>query len=116
MVDGKKVYIAKSPRVHAVTNAAGGIRTNPDAVSVNKTKVSLKKGKSTKIKARVSALKKGRAMLSSRHGKKMRYKSSNPSVATVNAKGKITAKGYGKCMVYAFAINGVRKAVKVSVK
>ncbi len=50
------------------------------------------------------------------HAAEIRYASSNMAVATVDAKGKITAKGKGKCTVYAVAVDGTRKAVNVKVK
>ncbi|WP_081669989.1 Ig-like domain-containing protein [Butyrivibrio sp. AE3006] len=45
-----------------------------------------------------------------------RYSSSNKKVATVNKKGKITAKGVGKCKIYMYAKNGVAKSITVTVK
>ena len=48
--------------------------------------------------------------------KKLKYVSSNKSVATVNSKGKITAKKKGKCVIYVYAKNGVSTKINVTVK
>jgi len=50
------------------------------------------------------------------HTAVLRYESSNTEVATVNSKGKITAKGKGSCYVYVYAQNGVYKRIKVTVE
>ena len=47
---------------------------------------------------------------------KLRYLSSNTKVATVSSSGKILAKAKGKCSVYVYAVNGVSKTIKVTVK
>jgi uncharacterized protein YjdB len=44
------------------------------------------------------------------------FETSNPKVATVDKKGKIKAVGKGKCKIYAYAQNGVCKAISVTVK
>ena len=116
MVNGKKTYIGKSLTVHAFTNGGSKKYTNPKSVSVKKASVSLKAGKTYSIKASVKKLKARKALINTSHAPKLRYVSSNPKVATVSGSGKITAKSAGKCNVYAIAINGARKAVKVTVK
>jgi len=45
----------------------------------------------------------------------LRYYSSDRNVATVNAAGKIRARGVGSCTIYVMANNGVRASVKVRV-
>lgn len=114
--DGKKKYIGTSQVMHAYTSGGTKKCTNAKAVTVNKAKVSLKKGKTFKIKAKVKPLKKGKKLMPSKHVAKLRYLSTNPKVCTVNKKGKITAKGKGTCIVYVYAHNGVSKAIKVTVK
>lgn len=109
LVDGKKVTIAASKTVHAATT--GGKYGNASAVKVNKTKVSLKKGKTFTIKA--SEVKKDKKI--NKH-RKIAFESTNTAVATVNSKGKITGKKKGTCYIYAYAQNGVYKKVKVTVK
>jgi uncharacterized protein YjdB len=83
---------------------------------VNKTKVSLKKGKTFKIKAKVKKLNKNKKLMPKSHAPTLRYLSSNKKIATVSSGGKITAKGTGTCYVYVFAHNGVYKQIKVTVK
>jgi uncharacterized protein YjdB len=56
-------------------------------------------------------LKKGKSKIS----KKIKWKSSNKKVATINSKGKITAKKKGTCYIYAYAQNGLAQSVKVTV-
>ena len=109
LVDGKKVYLAKSKVIHVTTT--GGKYGNAKAVKVNKTSVSLKAGKKFTIKA--SMVKKDKKI--SRHAA-IKYESSNSKVASVSSKGVITAKGKGTCYIYVYAQNGVYKKVKVTVK
>lgn len=108
-VDGKQVPVASSRRVYTVTS--GGKYGVAKAVKVKKAKVSLKKGKSFKIRAKeVSADKK------IKRWRRLSYESSNPKVASVSKKGVIKAKGRGSCKIYVYAQNGVYKTVKVSVR
>ena len=81
-------------------------------MKVTKTKVNLKKGKSTTIKASVQ--KKGSGKLASH--RKLAYESSNTNVATVSAKGKITGKAKGTCKIYVYSQSGLFKTVNVTVK
>ena len=116
MRDGKKTYISTSPVMHAYTGGGNKKYTNAKSVTVKKKKVSLKKGKTYKIKAKVNKLKKGKRLMPKSHAPKLRYLTSDSSVATVSKKGKITAKGSGTCTITVFAHNGVSKNVKVTVK
>jgi uncharacterized protein YjdB len=50
------------------------------------------------------------------HADEIRYASSNKAVATVDANGTVTAKGKGKCTVYAVAVDGTRTTVNVKVE
>lgn len=54
--------------------------------------------------------------MSASHAARVRYLSSNTSVAAVNSKGRITANSPGTCTVYAYAQNGVYKKIRVTVK
>lgn len=107
-VDGKQVPVVSGKTVYATT--LGGIYSTAKSVKVKKTKVSLKKGKSFKVKA--TEVRKGKK---SKRFRKMAYESSNPKVASVSKKGVIKAKGKGNCEIYVYAQNGVYKAVKVKV-
>ena len=116
MKNGKKTYIGSSPIMHAYTGGASKKYTNAKSISVNKTKVELKKGKTFKIKAKVKKLKKNKKLMPKTHVATIRYLSTDKKIATVSKKGKITAKGKGTCYVYAYAHNGVYKKIKVTVK
>jgi len=115
MKDGKKSYLKKSPVVHAYTSGGTKSHTNAKSVTVAKTKVSLKVGKVYKVTANVTVLQKGKKLMSKEHAPKLRYLSSNTKVAKVSSSGKITAKGKGTCKVYAYAVNGAKKAITVTV-
>lgn len=116
MKDGKKSYVKTSPVVHAYTAGGNKTYTNPKSVSVNKTKLSLKKGKTFQIKATVYKLKKSKKLMPTWHCPKVRYLSSNTAIAKVTSKGKIKAIAKGTCKVYVYAANGVKKTISVTVK
>ena len=112
-VKGKKVKLAKSIMAHA-PGSKNTKRTNVTGVKVKKASFTLKKGKTAKIKAKLVLQKKNKKPL--KHCAKFRYASSNKKVAKVSKKGKITAVGKGKCNVYVYAVSGVSKKIKVTVK
>ena len=112
-VKGKKVKLAKSIMAHA-PGSKNTKRTNVTGVKVKKASFTLKKGKTAKIKAKLVLQKKSKKPL--KHCAKFRYASSNKKVAKVSKKGKITAVGKGKCTVYVYAVSGVSKKIKVTVK
>ena len=116
MKNGKKSYVKKSPLIHACTSGSTKNFTNAKSVTVNKTKVSLEKGKTFKIKASVEKLDNDKKFLPTSHAVKIRYKSTNTKIATVSKYGKIKAVSKGKCKVYVYAINGIWKTVTVTVK
>ncbi len=90
--------------------------TNVKSLTLNKTSATIKKGNSTSIK--VSSLKlesSKKKQISASHGPEVRYTSTNPYVAKVNGKGKITGVDEGTCYVYAYARSGYSKYVKVTV-
>lgn len=108
-IDGKKVSIAVSKTIHVVTN--GGKNGNAKAVTTNKSRISLKKGKSFQLKAKE---KKQKKIL--RYHRKVCYESSNPKVASISKKGVIKGKKKGKCTIYAYAQSGIYKKVNINVK
>ena len=105
---GDKV-ITTSKSVHIATE--GGKKGNPTSLKVKKTKVTLKAGKTTKIKASYKKKKKV-----STHIAKFRYESLNEQVATVNKKGKIKGIAKGKTKILVYTQNGLIKTVTVTVK
>lgn len=118
MQNGKKKYVTKSPLMHAYTGNGTKKYTNAKSVklkNVKKGKLSLKKGKAFKIKAKVIKINKKKKLMPKGHAPALRYMTTNKKVATVSKSGKITAKGKGKCTIYAYAHNGVSKSIKVIV-
>ncbi|MCI8326228.1 MAG: hypothetical protein HFI37_00460, partial [Lachnospiraceae bacterium] len=78
-VGKKRVILAKSLSVYSTTN--GGKYGNPSKITVKKTRVSVKSGKKVQLRVKVTGKKINKT------GKKVRYVSSNPSVAKVSTKG-----------------------------
>lgn len=108
-IDGKKVTLGKSVSVHAATTGKGYGYARK--ITVKKSSFTIKKGKSTTIRASVintnNKIKK--------HTAQIRYISTNPNVATVTSRGKVIAKSKGSCYIYCYAMNGLTKKVKVRV-
>ena len=105
--------ISTSKTIHAAT--IGGKVGNDKKVTTKakKNKVSLKAGKTFKLKAKTKAASK---KLKVKKHRAVAYESSDTSVATVSSKGVIKAVGKGTCEVYAYAQNGVSTKIKVTVK
>ena len=105
--------ISTSKTIHAAT--IGGKVGNDKKVTTKakKNKVSLKAGKTFKLKAKTKAASK---KLKVKKHRAVAYESSDTSVATVSSKGVIKAVGKGECEVYAYAQNGVSVKIKVKVK
>ncbi len=76
---------------------------------------SIKAGKTANIRAKVTLADKNKKHLPAWHAAKLRYKSSNKKIATVDKNGKIKGKKKGTCYIYVYAINGLMKKVKVTV-
>lgn len=112
-VKGKKKVLVTEKDLHFVLRTSSQY-TNVKKISVNKTQLKLKKGGTYKIKAEIIKERKGKKLLPQTHCKKLRWKSSNPGIATVK-NGKITAKQKGVCKIYVIAANGVKKTIKVTV-
>lgn len=114
MIDGKKVIIGKSLIVHHYhkKNNDKSKWGNPTGIKLNKTKLSIAKGKTAKLTAK--ALSSGKDL--GKHGKRIRYVVSKSSIASVSANGKVKGKKKGTCTIYVVAQSGMRKKVKVTVK
>ena len=113
MVDGKRVTISTSKEIHFVTDVKGYKYGNPTKVTLSVKKYTLSKGKTFNLKNRVKVYSSKKVLL---HTDKIRYVSSDSSIAKVNSKGKITAKKAGSCNIYAIAQNGRAAKIAVTVK
>ena len=100
--------------MHAITGGYTNHECNARSVKLNKTALTLKAGRSSKLKATLNGVKSGMKLLA--HVAKVRFYSTDANVATVDADGKVKAVGKGTCTVYAIANNGVRSSAKVKVK
>ena len=115
LVDGKNVVVATSMTAH-VAGVLNKKLANASSVTVAKKNIELKSGKTANVDAKVVLTTTKKAQLSKGHAAEIRYASSNTAIATVDAKGKIAAKGKGKCTVYAVAVDGTRTTVNVKVE
>lgn len=114
IVDGQKQYIGTSMAFHvAGRNSA---YTNAKNIRLAAKKITLKKGRKSKIQATVVRQNNKKALLPKRYVANLRYESSNTKVAAVTKNGKIKAKNRGTCTITITAANGVRKQVKVKVR
>ena len=77
-------------------------------VKLNKTTLSLKKGKTYKLKAKINP--------TNANNKKVKWRSSNKKVATVSSSGKVTAKGKGTATITCTAKDGSGKKATCKVK
>lgn len=111
-IDGKKIYIAKSPVLHVAMKADK--QTNAKAIKLNKSSVSLSIGKSFAVKAKATLENKRKSAVA--HTSAFRYYSSNKTVATVSPSGKISGTGAGTATIYVVANNGLTKTINVTVK
>ncbi len=115
--NGKKVVVRNSVTVHSVCGNTSARSTNVKSVKVKKHAVTLKKGKTYKVKATISKVNKKRAFLDATHCGLLRYLTANSKIADVNYNtGVIKAKKAGKTTVYVLGVNGIRDKVTVTVK
>ena len=101
---------AISKTVHIATK--GGKVDNYKRVKVSKKSVTLKQGKSKKVKA-TGVKPSGKKVKKHR---KITFESSDTAIVTVTSSGKITAVGKGSCVVYAYDQTGRATKIKVKVK
>ena len=111
LIDGKKVYIAKSNPLHVALKDAKA--TNAKKVTVNQTHVRLKAGDTFVIRSRTRLENTNKKELL--HAAAYRYYTSDQSVASVSKTGKIKALKSGTCVIYVVANNGVYGTIKVTV-
>ena len=112
-LDENNNVISISKMVHAAT--PGGKVGNHKAVTTKakKNKVTIKKGKAFKLRAR--AVPKSKKLKVKIH-RGTAYESTDTKVATVSKKGVIKAKAKGTCYVYAYVQSGICKRIKVTVR
>lgn len=111
LIDGKKVYIAKSNTLHVALKDAKA--TNAKKVTVNQTNVRFKAGDTFVIRSRTRLENTNKKELL--HAAAYRYYTSDQSVASVSKTGKIKALKSGTCVIYVVANNGVYGTIKVTV-
>ena len=114
MVNGQKQYVSSS--VTLCIAGRNSAYTNAKNIRLAAKKITLKKGRKTKIQATVVRQNNKKALLPKRYVANLRYESSNTKVAAVTKNGKIKAKNRGTCTITITAENGIRKQVKVKVK
>lgn len=109
VIDGHGKITAKKPGVTTITANADGTKKSCH-VTVKKPKVTLNHGCAYLYRGQTLALS---AQVSS--GRKVRWKSSKTSVATVSNSGEVTAKKHGSVKIYA-TVDGVTKECEITVK
>ena len=112
MVDGEKVYMAKSKQLHVATKNAK--KTNAQKVTVNKTDVTLKAGETFVVRSSTKLENADKKPLL--HVREYRYDTSDETVAYVSGNGKVTAVKPGTCVIYVLANNGVYSKITITVE
>ena len=105
---GDKI-ISTSKAIYVTTT--GGKYGNPTSLTVKKSKPSVKKGKTIKIKP---SFKKDKKVIT--HNAKFRYESLDETIATVNESGKVTGVSKGETKILVYTQNGICKSVTITVK
>lgn len=116
VVDGKKVTLGRTITAHVVGRLNTKCSNAKDINITSKTKLTLKKGKTSVIKAKTVLVTPGKKQLGNGHAAEFRYASSDKKVATVDKTGKIKAVGKGECIIYVYSRNGYTKKITVTVK
>ena len=82
--------------------------TQVTKISLNKKSATLKTGEKLKLTVKVTP--------DDADDKTITWKSSDPTIAKVNSKGKVTAVAPGKCVITATSANGKKASCKITVK
>jgi uncharacterized protein YjdB len=114
-VNGRKTVLATSMVAH-VAGIDDPKYTNAKAIRLKKARVTVKVGSKSKIKATVVLKDKNKKSLPKSHAARLRFKSTDKSIATVSKKGVIRGIKKGKCKIYVTAINGLSRKVTATVK
>ncbi len=113
--NGVKTYIDRaSPTVHAIAGGENKDYCNAKEVTVQKAALTVKVGGRRRIRANVRGVAKGKKVL--KHARKLRYYSSDRSIAVVDGRGRVKGISPGTCTVCVVANNGMRRDVTVTVK
>lgn len=110
MVNGKKKVIGESGDMHTATLGRGYGYTN--RITVQNSALCVKAGKAARI--RTAATNTNNNIIN--HIAPVRYVSTNVRVATVDGRGRVTARAKGSCYVCCYGMNGLMKRVRVTVK
>ena len=114
--NGKYEDVGASYSIHFVTKN-NKYFTNPEKIKIkNKKPMSLTEGDLQVLQTAVKKVKKTKDLLEEGHDLKVRYYSTNSSVAAVNSLGMVMAKKEGTCRIYATAINGLSDYIDITVK
>ena len=111
-VNGKKVYLTKSPTIHVALGEHG--KTNVKSISLPEKEITLKVNQTYKLKPTYKKVDAKKKLL--KHTHTLRYKSEQKQIATVSKRGVIKAKHAGVATIYVFAENGVSAKIKVTVE
>lgn len=112
MENGKKSTLTKTLTIHI----AGKDSIKYINVKSMKTSYTLKKGGTVTLCPKAVLYVMRKKQLFENHTKEFRCLSSNKKVAAVRTRGKVKAKGTGKCVIYVFVKNGCRRKIKIKVK
>ena len=113
--NGKKYSAGKSLKSFLVSEENEKY-TNISMIEFNgKEELNLKQGKNKKLSVKLTKSFEEKNVYSGKNVKAVRFYSSDENVATVNAKGKITAVAEGSCYIYCISENGMTDSVRVKV-
>ena len=115
-LDSSGKRLAKTEENHFCTNNVSEVYTNPKSVTASKTKVTVKKGGTYKVKTTVTKVRSDKRLTNGTHTKKVRYRSAAKPVATVSKNGTIKGVETGWCRVYTMGANGIWQVIEVTVK
>lgn len=113
------IEIATSELFESITELMTGSTKGSDVVvelKVSKTKLTVKKGKTSKIKPKLVTKSADGTVQTVSDVSQFRFMSLNPSIAKVNKNGTVTGRSNGTCTIYVIAQNGMVKQIKITVK
>ncbi len=116
MVNGKKIYLAKSPQVHAYTTGGKDDIANPTKLVLRQPGGMVRVSKTKQIQAKAYVKNKKKKFISTGHAPVLRYYSDDPSIATVSDTGLITGVSKGTCKIYVVTQNGISQRYSVRVR